>query len=216
MDGTAVYALHMPADEFASAARPMRNDPDAMDVSRFQEGDEVAFEELVRRREREVYQVAYRLLGDREDAQEAVQEAFLIAFRSLKGFRGDAAFRTWLVGITINVCRNRAAKAEEKVRRRSLPADPAPADGETPGPLPLRDPAPGPDQRLLGDELRRALDRALALLAPEHREIVVLREVQGMEYEELAAALGCPVGTVKSRLCRARQALREVLEGVWP
>ncbi len=200
----------------APARRLIASDPDSADVARFQDGDEAAFETLVRRHEREAYRAAYRLLGNQDDAQEAVQEAFLRAFRSLRAFRGEAAFKTWLTGIVINVCRNHAAKAEENVRRRSVPVDCNEDDNGAPEPPPIRDAAPGPEQSALGSELRMAIVAALGKVGVEHREVLVLREIQGMEYEELAAALNCPVGTVKSRLCRARRALREMLDGVWP
>jgi len=214
MELAAVYPWSM-----TQAERPLiagaALDLDASDVARFQRGNEEVFEDLVRRREREVYQVAWRLLGDPEDAREAAQESFLRAFRSLKRFRGEATFRTWIIGITINVCRNRAAAAEEKVRRRSRSTEPQEEDDPPEG-LPVVDGAPGPERQVYGGELKEALGRALLALPAEHREILVLREVQGLEYEQLAAALDLPVGTVKSRLCRARQALRELLQGVWP
>ncbi len=199
----------------ASARGPRPNDADAAEVAKFQEGDEAAFEELVRRHEREAYQCAYRVLGNADDAQEAVQEAFLRAFRGLKAFRGDAAFKTWLTGIVINVCRNYAMKAEEKLKRLCVSADRSGQDEGDPPP-PVNDPSPGPEQIALGSELGRAVEAALWKVGAEHREVLVLREIQGMDYDELAGALGCPVGTVKSRLCRARRALREALLGVWP
>jgi len=214
MELVAVYPWPMTqAERPLSAGAPA--DLDASDVARFQRGQEEAFEALVQRREREVYQVAWRLLGDPEDAREAVQESFLRAFRSLKKFRGEATFRTWVIGIAINVCRNRVATAEEKVRRRSRSTEPQEEDDPPEG-LAVVDGAPGPERQVYGAELKEALGRALLTLPTEHREILVLREVQGLEYEELAAALDLPVGTVKSRLCRARQALRELLQGVWP
>ena len=200
----------------ASGRGPRASDADAAEVAKFQEGDEGAFEELVHRHEREAYQCAYRVLGNADDAQEAVQEAFLRAFRGLKAFRGEAAFKTWLTGIVINVCRNYAAKAEEKLKRLCVSADCGGRDEGDPGPPAVNDTSPGPDQSALGGELRRAVESALWKVGAEHREVLVLREIQGMDYDELAVALGCPVGTVKSRLCRARKALREALLGVWP
>ncbi len=192
------------------------SDADSDAVSRFQDGDESAFEDLVFRHEREAYQAAYRILGNSEDAQEAVQESFLRAFRALKAFRGEAAFKTWLTGIVINVCRNQAAKAEEKLRRLSISTDCGEDDDGVPRTPAINDPGPGPEQSAFGSELHKAVEAALGKVGAEHREVLVLREIQGMEYEELAAALNCPVGTVKSRLCRARRALREALLGVWP
>ncbi|HSM50882.1 MAG TPA: sigma-70 family RNA polymerase sigma factor [Thermoanaerobaculia bacterium] len=193
-----------------------RDDPDAADVARARAGDEAAFERLVSRHEAALYRLAWRMLGRREEALDAVQEAFLRVFRGLGSYRGEAAFRTWATGIAINVCRNRLAAAETRASRRSRSLDaPAREGGELREPA-LPDPSPGPEAEARGAELRRALGRALAELTPEHRAVLLLCEMQGLSYEEAAAALGCRLGTVRSRLARARGALRERLEGIWP
>ena len=216
MAGALVYAWGMDAGEAAGLAPARGHDADAVDVARYQAGSPDAFESLVRRHEREAYQVCYRMLGDRDDAMDAVQETFLRVYRGLARFRGDAAFRTWLVGIALNVCRNRLASAAEKQRRvTSSITQEDPENGEV-ADVDLKDHTPDPEASAMGHELRAALEKALARLAPDHREILVLREIHEMEYEEVAQALSCPVGTVKSRLCRARQALREALVGTWP
>ncbi|MFH1176892.1 MAG: sigma-70 family RNA polymerase sigma factor [Acidobacteriota bacterium] len=189
-------------------------DPDAADLARFRAGDGLAFERLVSRREREVFNLAWRMLGSRDDALDATQETFLRVFRSLPGFRAEATFRTWVFGIALNVCRNQLASAATRARRQSLRLvgdDP----GEEPAPV-ISDPRPGPEALAKGRELRQALEAALARLSEEHREILLLRELEGLDYVELARVLACAPGTVKSRLARARAALREELEGVWP
>lgn len=189
---------------------------DAADVARFQAGDESAFEPLVARSEAEIFRLARRMLGDSEDALDAAQETFLRAYRGLRSFRGEAAFRSWLIGIAINVCRNKRGSAASRARRLSVPLlDEDPESGAAVG-HDLADPRPGPEAAAHGAEIQRALERALATLAGEHREILLLREMEGLEYDEIARALGCPLGTVKSRLCRARTALREALEGLLP
>lgn len=191
-------------------------DADTANVERFQAGDEEAFEALVRSREREVYRTALRILGDPDDAMEASQETFIRVFRSLKTFRSEASFKTWVTGICINVCRNKLASAGQQLKRRStgLTREDRGDGEELETPLPDR--SPDPAAATLGLELREALQRALMKLAPEHREIIVLRDIQDLDYDEIAAAISCPSGTVKSRLSRARQALREALEGIWP
>ncbi len=191
-------------------------DADAGDVARAAAGDEAAFEALVRRHERALFNLAMRLLGDRDDALDAVQDAFLRAYRSLPRFRGEASFRTWITGIAINVCRSRLVSAVTHQRRqtRSLVQRDPLRDEELV--LPIADPAPDPEARAHGGELRAALEQALAAISAEHREVLLLREMHGMEYQELAAVLGCALGTVKSRVARARAALRHELEGVWP
>ncbi len=191
-------------------------DPEAAAVSRFQAGDETAFEDLVSRREAEVFRLARRMLGDADDAMEATQDAFLRAYRALPRFRGEASFRTWLFGIAINVCRSRLSGRAARERRYQVPLESGEREtGEIARALP---PAPGPDpeRAAQGAELGAALERALAELSPEHREILLLREMQGLEYEELALTLDCAVGTVKSRLARARGALRAAMEASWP
>lgn len=216
MQGAVVYSWTMDLGEAAGLPSSKTHDPDAIDVARYQAGNTDAFESLVSRHERAIYQVCSRMLGDKEDALDAVQETFLRIYRALGAFRGDAAFKTWLIGIALNVCRNKIASAAERNRKvTSSITQEDPENGESRD-LDLRDTAPDPEAAVMGRELRSALERALCALAPEHREILVLREIQDMEYEELAQVLSCPVGTVKSRLCRARQALREAMVGIWP
>jgi RNA polymerase sigma-70 factor (ECF subfamily) len=196
-----------------SATLAVDGEAPILDRLRAQEAE--AFEALVQAHEREMYQLAHRMLRDREEAMDATQEAFLRAFRALPRFRGEASLRSWLYGITLNVCRNRLAAASRRHRQREESLTWRDEEGEE-RPRPLGDPAPGPEQAAYAGELRQALEGALAALPPDHREVVVLREVQGLDYEEIAAILGCALGTVKSRLARARAALRQALEGVWP
>jgi RNA polymerase sigma-70 factor (ECF subfamily) len=188
---------------------------DEADVARFQAGDDAAFESLVRRHERAVYRLSLRMLRNPEEAMDATQEIFLRTVRGLPSFRKEAAFRTWLYGIALNVCRTRGAAA---VRRDAATEslDRSDDDGEGRPLRIVRDPAPDPAEQVLGSELLVALRNALSRISPEHREILVLREVEHLEYEELAFLLGVPEGTVKSRLARARRALREAMEGIWP
>lgn len=191
-------------------------DDDAEDVARFLGGDEAAFESLVARHESEVYHIGVRMLGHAEDAADAAQEVFLRAYRGLAHFRGEASFRTWLVGIAINVCRNHGSSASRRHRDLEVALESRPDPGGDPVELQLPDRGPDPESALAGKELGRALDAAVAGLSGEHREVLVMREILSMEYEEIASSLGCAVGTVKSRLARARDALRDRLRGVWP
>jgi RNA polymerase sigma-70 factor (ECF subfamily) len=201
----------------SAGARPVaRDDPDRPLVEWAVAGDESAFEALVRSHQRGVYNLAYRLLGNREDALDAAQDTFLRCYRALPRFRGDAAFRTWLLGIAINVCRTRLTGAARRQQHRTQDLTRTdPRTGER-VPLDLPDPGPGPESAAHAGELRGALARALAGLSPDHREVLLLREVGELEYDEVAAALGCALGTVKSRIARARAALRLALEEVWP
>jgi len=203
-----------PWPSVADAGSPP-GDADAALVARARGGEEAAFEALVSRHEAIVYRTCRRILADPDDALDATQEAFLRAYRAIARFRGDASFRTWLVGIAINACRNRLASAEAQRRRRTESLQPA-SDERPDAGRALADPAPGPEADALAGELRNRLLTALAAVSPEHREVLVLREIEGLEYGELARAVGVAEGTVKSRLARARAALRAALEGVWP
>jgi RNA polymerase sigma-70 factor (ECF subfamily) len=191
-------------------------DADTASLEQFQAGDPEAFEDLVRSREREVYRTALRMLGSEDDAMDASQETFIRAYRSLGSFRNEASFKTWVIGICINVCRNKLASASEQMKRRSTGlTNENPEDGEEMEST-IRDTSPDPASAALGSELKKALVRALERLSPEHREVIVLRDIQDLDYDEVGAILQCPEGTVKSRLSRARQALRGALEGFWP
>ncbi len=167
------------------------------------QGDERAFAELVRTYESKVYHLALRMCGNREDALEIAQEAFLSAWRGLPFFREESSFATWLYRLTTN------AAIDFLRRDKRSAAGPSLDDDETFTQVP--DPAPSPHSRAEQKELREALAAGLATLTPEHRQVLLLRELQGMRYEEIAQALDLDIGTVKSRIARAREKLRKYL-----
>ncbi len=172
-----------------------RGEPSDMElVARAVRGDDGAFSDLVRRHERRVYNIAYRMLGGVEDARDATQEAFLACYRRLGSFRGDAAFTTWLHRIAVN------ASYDALRRRKGLPL----------GLEEAPEPPPSPDH---AEETAGTIDtqRALLRVGPEHRAVLVLHDVRGLAYEQVADILEVPVGTVKSRLHRARVALARAL-----
>jgi RNA polymerase sigma-70 factor (ECF subfamily) len=179
-----------------------------------QAGDITAFNTLVTAYQRQVYNVCYRTLGSPEDAADATQDAFLSAFRGLKTFRGPAAgLRGWLLRVAINACydqlRRRQRRPAESLDALSNP-DP---DQDSPGggAERLADPGLGPEQQTLGAESARAIQQALDQLSTEHRLTVVLCDVQGLSYDEAAHIMQVELGTVKSRLSRARAQLRTLL-----
>lgn len=183
--------------------------PDAELVRRFKEGDRSAFAEIVRRYQDRVYTLSLRWMGDREVALEVAQDVFLALFRSLSGFRGDAQLSTWVYRVVINHCKNR-----KLYRRRRQLDHHEPLEGEPNDEKPDRqiaDDGPGTDAPLNASEANALLQEALGLLDEEQRQIIVLREVQDLSYEEIADLLGLPRGTVKSRLHRARCELAAVL-----
>jgi RNA polymerase sigma-70 factor (ECF subfamily) len=169
-------------------------------------GDTGAFEELVALFEQRVFRLCLHLTGNHNDAEDLAQETFLKAYAGLGGFREEAGFGTWLHRITVNLW-----TSELRRRKRGQPSSlDAPLETEEGEELDrvVVDPLPGPDEILDQKETRRLLVQALDALSPEHRAILVLREIQGCQYEEIARILACPVNTVKSRLNRARMALR--------
>ena len=184
-------------------------------VSRAKGGDKFSFDTLMLRYEREVITVAYRMLGQYEDAVELAQDAFYRAYRALPGFRGEAAFRSWLYGITLNLIRNRRRwYARHRVSQTvSLDEPIDPPGEEDPMKERIADPAPGPREEAARSELQSKLMRALEQLPVPFRAVVVLRDVKGLSYEEIAEICRERVGTVKSRLHRARIMLRERLGG---
>lgn len=177
-------------------------------------GDRDAFESLVRSRMHRVFNVCYRLMGDREEAGDCAQETFLKAFRSLKDFRGESSFSTWLFSIAVNTCKSRLQSSAYRGSQRNVSlADDAstPAD---PGAVDPIDPAPSVQEQLERHELEVSIQQAISALPPEARTVIVLRDVEGFSYEEIARMTGLAVGTVKSRIARGRMQLRERLKGV--
>ena len=168
-------------------------------------GELSAFEELVRKYEKRVYAVALRSSGSPEDAADITQEVFLRAWRSIGTFRGDSGFSTWLFRITMNMCVDHARHKQSQPQCQPL------VIGEEDAERPIPDTAPTPEEHLDNSELGRELAAALDAVSEEHRRIVLLRDVSGMSYTEIAEVLEISEGTVKSRLARARVALRRIL-----
>jgi RNA polymerase sigma-70 factor (ECF subfamily) len=171
---------------------------DAEYVQRIQRGDTASFEVLVRRHEKAIFNLVYRMLGDYDDAAETAQEVFLSAFRALGQFRGDANFSTWLYRIALNHATSRRRSASQR-QHRLVPLD----GGDW-----VNDVEPGPAESLEKKEIRERVQRALNELEPEDAMVILLRDLQDVAYEDVARMLNIPVGTVKSRLHRARRALK--------
>ena len=170
-------------------------------LDRLRSGDARAFEELVVRHQHRVFGVALRMLDNAAEAEEIAQETFLRAHRSLAEFRGEAKVSTWLYAIVSRLCLNRLASADRRVGRPGDEVLLRVADGEA-----------GPQDTAERGELETALHRAIADLAEERRVVVILRDLEGMAYDEIARALGLELGTVRSRLHRARMDLKEKME----
>lgn len=170
-------------------------------------GDEAAFCDLVAEHQGMVVQLAINLLGDRDEALDLSQEVFLRVFRTITRFRGQSSLRTWIYRIAVNQARNRHRFWRRRHRAEQVSLD---AHVEAHGEL-LSGGETGPDRVLAQKELARRLQHALDALPFDQRSAIILREVDGLSYEEIAYSLGIAVGTVKSRLTRARRTLRQEL-----
>ena len=174
-------------------------------ISAAKDGDESAFEALVRLYEKRVFALALRMCGSREDAAEAAQETFLAAWQGLPFFRGESSFSTWLYRLTNNAC----VDLLRREGRHRAAAGPSLDDEEVN--LDVPDQTLSPQDEAERRELGEAIGRGLAALSPEHRQVLVLREMQQLRYDEIAEILDLDVGTVKSRINRARKQLRKIL-----
>ena len=187
------------------------DDPDAALVGRARHGDAGAYEQLVLNHQRRAFNVAYRMLGDYDEALDITQETFIQAHRALGRFRGEARFGSWLLTIAVNQCRNRLKHWKRRARSRhdSL-SEPI---GEEGSDLlhELPDTAPTTIETLEARQLERFVHEELQHLDEEYRTVLVLRELQDVAYEEIAEMLQVPIGTVKSRLHRGRALLRDRL-----
>lgn len=195
--------------------KQMETDGDYELVCSCQKGDMDAFGMLVEKHQRKMLNIAYRMIGDYEAACEVVQDAFLSAHKSIRKFRGDAKFSTWLYRIVINVSKNRMRQIKALLQREGPSMD-HPVDRED-GPFRYDPPDQGPSalEQLERNEVRVKVQECINSLDDEHREVLVLRDIQGFSYDEICDILGLPDGTVKSRLFRARDALRDRLKAVF-
>lgn len=180
-------------------------------VERVQRGDQSAFNVLVLRYQQKVLKLITRYVRDTMEAEDVAQEAFLKAYRALASFRGDSAFYTWLYRIAINTAKNSLVSTKRRPIDYHLDLqDPEQyalqarlTDGET------------PEHLVLTDEIRETVNGAMADLPEDLRTAIVLREIDGLSYEEIAAAMDCPVGTVRSRIFRAREAIDRKLRPIF-
>jgi RNA polymerase sigma-70 factor (ECF subfamily) len=189
-------------------------DPDLDALEAFRRGDERAFDRLVERHQGRIYRLSCRLLGDRESALDAAQESFVKAWKALPRFEGKARFSTWLTRITINQCRNELRKLGTVKHTRPLSLDDCPPGSESPRVDGLPGPGPGVWEEARGREVRTAFAQVMRSLEPEAREVLVLTEVEALTYEGIAELLDVPVGTVRSRLHRARADVRRRMASV--
>jgi RNA polymerase sigma-70 factor (ECF subfamily) len=174
-------------------------------VARSVGGDSDSFNELVRRWERPIYALAYRQIGREEDARDVCQDTFLRAYRALPGFRGQAKFSSWLYRIALNLCRDWVR------RERRTPIVQAAEDVDLMELAAARGPSESLEDRVARQDLGRAVERAMTLLSDDQRTAIVLKEYQGLTFQEIADLVGCPLSTVKTRLYQGLTVLRREL-----
>ncbi len=176
---------------------------DQLLVERVQQGDKSAFDVLVKKYQHKIVKLVMRYVRDPTEALDVSQEAFLKAYRALPGFRGESAFYTWLYRIAINTAKNYLVAA----RRRPLDYDLDPQDPEQYDTQARLKDVDTPEGLALSNEIRVTVNRAIEQLPGDLRTAIILREIEGMSYEEIAQTMECPVGTVRSRIFRAREAI---------
>jgi RNA polymerase sigma-70 factor, ECF subfamily len=182
---------------------------EAVFVSRLQANEDAAYDELVRVYHASIFHVAFRMLGDSSDAADAVQEIFLKVFRNVQRFRGDSSLKTWIYRIAFSEILNRLRWWKRRFRSSTVSLD---DDRQGNGHyIHLAASNPSPLQALESKERESAIQQALTKLSGEHRSIVILRDIEGFSYSEIADILGISVGTVKSRLARARADMKKSL-----
>lgn len=177
-------------------------------VAQCKKGDRDAFNELVLAYQKQVFNIAYGMLSDYEDASDASQEVFVKVYKSIASFRGQSSFTTWLYRICSNVCNDMLRKRQ----RRGVTVSLDNGDDEENGMQqePVSD-APSPEEQVQMNERQRVLVQAINELPPDYREVILYADIKNLSYDEIALILRCPNGTVKSRLNRARNALRKKL-----
>lgn len=179
-------------------------------VKRTLHGDTYAFEELVKTYQNKVYMLAYRYMGNEDDANDMAQEAFIKAYRSLRSFKGDASFGTWIYRITTNVCLDELRRRKRKIAPISLDEPLATLDGDEIE-REISDQSLAADVVYEKKEFSQNIQLLLDEMKPEHKTVIVLRDIMDLSYEEIAAVLDCSIGTVKSRISRARIILQKKL-----
>lgn len=181
-------------------------------IQRYQQGDQAAAEAIFRRYHPMIHALAVRMLGNGGDVEDAVQEAFIRAFRGLKTFRGESALKTWIYRVATNVCLTYLERMKRVQTLDSLDEPIGEEGSETKGAVIASDER-RPEEALLSSELGERIQAALDHLSPEFRAVLVLRDIEGLSYEEVAETTGANLGTVKSRLARARaQAMKWLKE----
>lgn len=203
-------SLNKQAQEVSSGgqARMGEREIDQALVERVQQGDKRAFDVLVLKYQVRIIKLVSRFIRDSDEVQDVAQEAFIKAYRALKNFRGDSAFYTWMYRIAINTAKNHLVSASRKATTSAVDAQEAEQydSGDW-----LREYAT-PERELLAGEIKKVVYQAISALPDDLKEAITLREMEGLSYEDIAAVMDCPIGTVRSRIFRAREAIDNELK----
>ena len=185
---------------------------DAELIKAFQAGKKAAFDELVLKHKDKVFSLCYWFVGDYQDANDLAQDVFFKAFKALKNFRFESAFSTWIYRIAVNTCKNRLKSFQYRLKKKFVHLNNTAAAKNNPG-VEIADESSSPEIELGRKEKSRLIQTAISSLPAEKKAVVVLRDIEGLSYEEISSVTGFNLGTVKSKLARARQDLREKLKG---
>ncbi len=192
----------------AQVAPDIENDVDQQLVERVQRGDKRAFDLLVIKYQHKIFAVISRFVRDHAEVQDVAQDAFVKAYRALPNFRGDSAFYTWMYRIAINTAKNYLVARNRRPPASDLEVE----DAEFYAGNDAMHEMNTPERNLLRDELQGVIDQAFRDLPEDLRTAVTLREIEGLSYEEIAEVMGCPIGTVRSRIFRAREAIDKKIQ----
>lgn len=193
--------MHNPKPVFD--ARPGKPDTDQMLVGRVQRGDKSAFDALIRKYQHKIIKLVSRYVRDSSEALDVAQEAFIKAYRAIPGFRGDSAFYTWLYRIAINTAKNYLVAEGRRPLEHGVDLQ----DQERYELQARLKDMDTPEHLLLTQEIQKTVEKAIDELPEDLRTAIILREIEGLSYEEIAQSMSCPVGTVRSRIFRAREAI---------
>ena len=177
-------------------------------IEKAQSGDPIAFEDLIAIHQKNIFSIAYRIAGNQNDAEDMAQEVLIKIFKNLNQFKGNSKFSTWLYRVTTNTCldmKKKIMKHSSYSLDQNLETDEGSISTE------IQDNSPTPEQYAEQNAVQRAVNQAISNLNDQHKKVIILRDVQGFSYEEIADMLGCSVGTVKSRINRARAQLKKIL-----
>ncbi|MCX5713105.1 MAG: sigma-70 family RNA polymerase sigma factor, partial [Candidatus Omnitrophica bacterium] len=187
---------------------------DVLLIEAFNKGDQASFDKLVIKYKNKIFNLCFRFLNNYEEADDCAQEAFVKVFRSLSGFKFESSFSTWIYRVAVNTCKNKVLSSEFRQRKKMIRIDsPAndPKDGDRP--LEIGDEKYSPRKAAQDAERSGFISEAIASLPDDQKQVIILRDIEGLSYDEIATVTGFNLGTVKSRISRARQTLCEMLRG---